>query len=137
MSKAIIQIIIDSSDLENTEHHLNKKWLNYSVEIVEEYNITDSEILDIIYNLFDENKLLSKDRFRINVEERQLFCYFAYTFTTLPYQTIGWKCRKINHATVMFGIKQINNLIKYNVDISNRILATEQFLKGKNIIKRR
>ena len=138
MSKAIIQIIIDSSDLEQTIQHINKRWLNYSYKIVEDViSKNDLEIIEFLLTLFDTEKIEDKTRVRESVIERQIFCYFAYKYTTISYSKIGMYCRNLDHASVIYGIKKTKELSNIYPHFKNKVEAIESIIAFEKLKAKR
>lgn len=75
------------------------------------------EFVDIIndyYNL----KLINKSRLRVQVKARNMFYLFARKYTRFSFAQIGSITLK-NHATVIHGIRTIENDIKYDKSIAH------------------
>jgi len=84
-----------------------------------------------------EDSFFSNCLIREVVVARQCFCYFAKLFTSYSLESIGQFIDR-DHSTVIYSIKQIKNLMKFNkkTRISKSIPYINRYLKAKKLLKR-
>ena len=86
-----------------------------------------------------KEKLLNKTRLRYIVESRQIAFYLARRYTTLSLQEIGNHFKK-DHATVLFGVKNIKNLIQIDNEIKLTVKKLDKILfdiKSYDVLKQK
>ena len=85
--------------------------------------VTPSLILDVVAEHFNISKddLTSKKRNSEYVLPRQIFMYLTYNMTGTSFQAIAKMLNKKDHTTIMHGNKKIEEGIKTNDELANKI----------------
>lgn len=86
------------------------------------------EIINEIVDQYFELKINTPTRKRPYIEARAVYYKLCREFTNLTLENIGWDFGK-NHATVLNGIRQLDNWIKQDSRIKNnyKILKSKIF----------
>jgi chromosomal replication initiation ATPase DnaA len=82
---------------------------------------TDNIIADVcqVYDI-ELADLMSKKRFRILVEPRQILFYILHKKLNIPCTRVGAMFNK-NHATVLYGANNIKSFIEYDKELRERV----------------
>lgn len=102
-----------------------------AIEINENSKFGDiRRIIKIVCNYFNVSLLdfYSKKRNRIIVQSRQISMYFSRELNKYSLSIIGNNIGNLDHCTILFGIKQVNNLIQVDSNFRNHIINIEKLL---------
>ena len=85
--------------------------------------VTPTLIIDIVSEHFNVTKedITSKKRNSEYVLPRQIIMYLCRTMTGTPLQTIASLLSKKDHTTVIHGVEKIEEKIKTDEDLKNKI----------------
>lgn len=100
----------------NINHHYDNTIIGIQKAVCNYYNI-------------DLQKLHANTRKREYVLPRQIAMYFCKKLTKLSFREIGENIGNKDHATVIFAIKTIKNLIETNRQFRNQINELEKLIQ--------
>lgn len=85
--------------------------------------VTPSVIIDVVSDHFNVSKdnITSKKRNSEYVLPRQIIMYLCRVLTDTPLQTIAMMLNKKDHTTVIHGVEKIDEKIKTDEDLKNKI----------------
>jgi len=88
-------------------------------------------IQKVVCNYFNlsAEQLINNIRKRETVQARQIAMYFSKSLTKCSLATIGSQIGGKDHATCLWGIKQVNNLIQTDKTFRNQIEEIKKLLK--------
>lgn len=101
---------------------LAKKVMTQTVGL-EEKEVTVSDIIKAVtdfYNVSAED-LASRKRTRIVTTARQLVMYLSKKYTDTPLKVIGTSLGKRDHSTVIYGIKNIEDLLSIDLKLQKDV----------------
>jgi chromosomal replication initiation ATPase DnaA len=91
---------------------------------------SDNNIIQVVEDYFIQ-AVKTKRRFRSLVVARQVCMYLMRKHTNKTYKDIACEF-DMNHATVFFTYKQINNLLSWDKKLQSQIKEIETILKLNN-----
>lgn len=96
--------------------------------------MTIQHIIDVVFKFYHIDPLLchAKTRKREIAQTRQIAMYFGRELTKLSFASIG-KEFNMNHATILYGADNINDLIETDKKLAREVQLIRLILKGRQI----